>query len=464
MNGTALDPRRWKALALLCVTSFMVILDSSIVVVAVPSIERHLAFGAGGVQWVLTAYVITFGGLMLFGGRASDLLGRRRLFMAGIGVFALSSLVCGLAWTGTVLIAARAVQGVSAAVMAPTSLSIVLGLFPEGNERNRALGIYGAMAALGGTAGALLGGPLTDALGWESVFFLNVPVGGLLVALSPVLLPASRGRGLGRGFDVAGAVLITLALGLLVYGVAEAPDYGWTDPRTLGALAGSAALVAAFAIVELRSPAPLVPLRVLRSSSLVGGNLIMLCAGMAAFGQGFVLTQFAQQLLGWSAVQYGVLSGVMPVMAVVGSVVAPRVIARTGVLPVAAASTVFLGVGLAALTGLTLRSTFVHDMLPGLLVFGLGLGAGTVTASIAAVTGVTERDSGLASGINAAAFQIGGAVGVALLSTVATSHAGAAPDPAALAGGFRLALTAAIGFGAAGLAAALTLLRRPALS
>ena len=251
------DPRRWKALALLCTAFFMVILDSAIVVVALPSIDADLAFSAGDLQWVLSAYLLSFGGLLLLGGRAADLLGRRRMFIAGTGLFALASLGAGLAGTSEVLLAARAVQGVAAAIMTPTALSIVMTTFPEGAERNKALGIWGSTGAIGGTAAWLIGGPITDGLGWEWIFFINVPVAAAVAALSPVLLRESRAAAGQRRFDVAGAATITAALVALVYAVVEAPEAGWGSAQTLGLLALAAVLTAAFVAhrVALRRPA-----------------------------------------------------------------------------------------------------------------------------------------------------------------------------------------------------------------
>lgn len=444
--------RRWLALALLCVASFMVILDANIVTVALPSIGRDLHFAGSSIQWVVTAYAVTFGGLLLLGGRVADLYGRRRVFLAGVAVFAAASLLCGLAGSGAMLVAARALQGVAAAVMTPTALSIVLTIFAEGPDRNRAIGVWGATAGTGATAGGLLGGPLTDGLGWAWVFFINVPTGAAILALGPVLLAESRaGRGR-RTLDVTGALTVTGAVVLLVYAVSTAPEAGWLSVHTAGVLAASAGLLVTFVVVERRSAAPLVPLRVFRSVSLVNGNLVNLLAGMAAFGQGFVLTQYAQQVLGWSAVRFGILTAVMPALAVVGSLVGQRVVTRTGYRPVAAVSMVLLGSGCLLLTGITVQSTYLTGVLPGLLLFGPGLGACTVAASIAAVTGVAPAEHGLASGLTNMSFQLGGALGVAVLATVTAAVAApAGGGPAALTTGYGTSFAVAAGFAAAGL-------------
>jgi len=457
MSSYVPDPRRWKALALLCVAAFMVILDASIVTVAVPSIQRGLHFPSGNVQWVLTAYVVTFGGLLLFGGRAADLLGRRRIFMAGVALFAVASLGCGLSTSAGMLIAARAVQGVAAAMMTPAAFSIVLTAFVEGPERNKAIGVWGAVSGVGGTAGSLVGGPLVDGLGWVWIFFINVPIGLGLLALSPVLLHESHGQIERRGFDVGGAVSITAALMLLIYGVSEAPAHGLTGGRTVGALAGSVVLLGVFLLVESRSAAPLVPLNIFSSRTLVGGNVVTLVAGMMAFGQGYVLTQYAQQVLGWSAARFGLMTAVMPMLAVVGSIVGQHLVTRLGFRKVALVSMILLGIALVVLTRLSVHGNYRGVILPGMLIFGPGLGAGCVAGSIASVHGVTEERSGLASGISNAAFQIGGALGVALLSTVAVSQT-SGTGVAALTHGYQFAFVAAIAFAVVGVLASVLLL------
>jgi EmrB/QacA subfamily drug resistance transporter len=460
------DPRRWKALALLCTAFFMVILDSAIVVVALPSIDGDLGFSTGDLQWVLSAYLLSFGGLLLLGGRAADLLGRRRVFMAGTALFALASLGCGLAGSAAALIAARVLQGVAAAVMTPTALSIVTTTFEEGPERNKALGVWAAIGGVGATAAWLVGGPITSELGWEWIFFINVPVALGVVALSPVLLRESRDREHGRGFDIAGAATITAALVALVYAVVEAPEAGWADGQTLGLFALSAALIALFGWIEARSSAPLAPLRVFRSRALVGGNLVLLALGMIAFGMPFILTQYAQQVLDWSPAEFGLASVVMPVMAAIGSGAGQALATRGGLRPIVMVSMVLTGLGCLLLTQVSVDGTYFGDIFFGLLVFGPGLGAGFVAGSIASLAGVAESEAGLASGLNNTSFQIGGAVGVAILSTVAVSQADGAEPLAALTNGFQSAFATAIAFAAFGLLVAVVLLgkvRGPAL-
>jgi EmrB/QacA subfamily drug resistance transporter len=452
------DPRRWKALVLLCTAFFMVILDSAIVVVALPSIEQDLGFSAGALQWVLSAYLLSFGGLLLLGGRAADLLGRRRMFMVGTALFALASLGCGLAWSDVSLIAARVIQGVAAAIMTPTALSILMTTFEEGSERNKALGVWATIGGVGATAAWLVGGPITSELGWEWIFFINVPVGLGLLALSPVLLRESRDRERPKRFDVPGAVTITAALVLLVYAVVEAPDAGWASGQTLGLLAGSAALTAGFAVIEGRSTAPLVPLAILRSRALVGGNIVLVTLGMLAFGMPFILTQYAQQILDYSPLQFGAGSVVMPVMAAVGSTVGQNIVTRTGFRAVAAVSLVLTGAGCALLTQVSVDGTYLDDIFFGLFVFGPGLGAGYVAGSVASLAGVSESDAGLASGLNNTSFQVGGAIGVAIVSSVAVSRTDGPDRLVALTEGFQAAFAAAIAFAILGLLVALFLL------
>jgi EmrB/QacA subfamily drug resistance transporter len=453
------DPRRWKALALLCTAFFMVILDSAIVIVALPSIEQDLGFAsAGDLQWVLSAYLLSFGGLLLLGGRSADLLGRRRMFMVGTGLFGLASLACGLAASDVALISARVVQGIGAAIMTPTALSILTTTFEEGSERNKALGVWAAVGGVGATSAWLVGGPITDELGWEWVFFINIPVSLGIVALSPVLLRESRAQMERRRFDVAGAITITAALVLLVYGVVEAPEAGWASAQTLGLLAGSAALIALFGTIEARSAAPLAPLRVLRSRALVGGNLVLVALGMLAFGMPFILTQYAQQVLDYSAIEFGLGSVVMPVMAAIGSATGQGLVTKTGFRSVAVVSMVLTGAGTALLTQVSVDGTYIEDIFFGLLVFGPGLGAGYVAGSVASLAGVAESEAGLASGLNNTSFQIGGAVGVAIVSSVAASQAEGADPLVALTNGFEAAFAAAIVFAVLGLVAAILLL------
>jgi EmrB/QacA subfamily drug resistance transporter len=460
------DPQRWKALALLCTAFVMVILDSSIVVVALPSIDADLAFAGGDLQWVLSSYLLGFGGLLLLGGRAADLMGRRRMFILGSGLFALASLGAGLAPTSGVLLAARALQGVAAAIMTPTALSIVMTTFPEGRERNKALGVWGSTGAIGGTAAWLIGGPITSYLGWQWIFFINVPVAITVAALGPRLLRESRAATDQQRFDVAGAVTITAALVALVYAVVDAPQAGWGGPQTLGLLALAAVLVAAFVGIESRSAAPLAPLGVFRSRALVGGNLVLFALGTTGFAVPFILTQYAQEVLGWSPIQFGLASVVMPLTAVAGTFIGQAIATKGGGRPVAVAGLALTGLGSFVLTHVSVGGSYLGDLFLALLLLGPGIGGAFVAGSIASLTGVAEGEAGLASALNNASFQIGGAVGTAILSTVAVAHARGAGDWTALTDGYRAAFAVAIAVAMLGALGASLLLgrgRRPYL-
>jgi EmrB/QacA subfamily drug resistance transporter len=464
----SLNPRRWWALALLCGAFFMIILDAAIVTVALPSIEADLGFSPQGLQWVVSAYALTFAGLLLLGGRAADLLGRRRVFMGGLAFFTLASLLCGLAWSDDALIGARALQGIGAAVMTPTALSIITTLFAEGAERNKALGIWGALGGIGATTAWLIGGPIVDGLGWEWIFFINIPVGLLALALSPLLLPESRAPVARRSYDPAGALTITGALALLVYAVVEAPDAGWGSAQTLLLLAGSAGLLAAFLLIEARHPAPLLRLGIFRSRTIVGANAVMLVFGTLPYGLGFILTLYAQQVLGYSAIRFGLTSLVFPVMAAVGSILGQGIVLRIGFRPVAAVGMALMGGGALLLTQVSVGGSYFGDIFFGLLVFGPGVGLAFVTASIAALAGVAERESGLASGLSNTSFQIGAALGVALVTTVSVSRTEdylaanrGAGQLVALTEGFQSAFLAIAILAGIGVVLSLVLLGRP---
>ena len=416
------DPRRWRALALLCGAFFMVVLDATIVLVALPSIGADLDLSERGLQWVLSAYALTYGGLLLLGGRAADLLGRRRLFMTGVLLFTVASLVCGLAWSPVALLSARVVQGVGAAIMTPTALSIISTTFPEGPERNKALGIWGALGGIGATAAWLIGGPLVSGPGWRWIFFINIPFGLAALTLSPRLLNESRAPETRRSYDPAGALTITASLVLLVYAVVEAPDVGWGSAQTILGLAGATVLLAGFAVIESRHPAPLVPLRVLRSRTLVGANAVLFLVGALAVAMPFVLTLYAQQVLGYSAVRFGIGSVVLALGATVGAIAAQGAVLKLGVRAVAVSGMALMGAGSLLLTQVSVHGSYFGDIFFGLLVFGPGVGLAFVSATVAALGSVGEHESGLASGLTNTAFQIGAAVGVALATTVAVSR------------------------------------------
>ncbi|SCX72844.1 MFS transporter [Variovorax sp. EL159] len=456
------DPRRWKALAVLCAAYFMVILDSQIVILALPSIERALGFSPGHVQWVMSVYLLSFGGLLLLGGRMADLLGRRRMFMLGTGLFLVASLGCGLAASPRALIVARVLQGAAAAVMSPSALSILMTTFSEGSERNKALGIWSGMGGVGATSALLVGGPLADVLGWPWIFYINVPVAGAVILLCPMLLRESRAdeRTHPRRYDPAGALTITAGLMLLVYAFVEAPAAGWLGAQTLGVFAGAVALIALFVLIEARSAAPLVPLSIFRSRTLVGGNLLMLVLGMTAWGVGTTVSLYAQKVLGYSALQFGLGTAVLTVMAVVGSTFGQGFVTRVGFRRVAMAAMLLLGAASLLLSRIRLNGTYFGDIFLGLFIFGAGLGACAVAGSIAALSGVGKSEAGLASGINTAAFQLGGAFGAAAVATVAVSFAAVQSVPA-LHRGYQASFIACAVFAMAGLLVAWRLLRRP---
>ena len=466
-DGPALDPRRWRALALLGTAFFMTILDSTIVLTAIPSMQAEMGVPVEVVQWVLTGYALTFGGLLLLGGRVGDLLGRRRVFVAGLALFGLASLVCGLAWSIEVLLTARAVQGLAAAVMAPTALALVMTTFPEGPERNKALAVCSGLGGFGATAGMLIGGTLTASLGWEWIFFINVPVAAVLVVLSPVLLREGRISGLPRTVDIGGAVAVTGALLLLVLGLVTAPEAGWASGRTIGLLAGSVALFALFVVVEARSAAPLVPLRIFRVRTLVAGNVVLFTVGLALDGVLFPLTLHAQQVLGYSALQAGLLTAAMTVMSIVGAFVGQAVVERVGLRRLAAVGTALIVVGCVLLLGVSASGNPLVEILPAMLVFGAGLGTAYVACQIAALTGVPEEDSGLAAGLVDTSFHLGNAIGIAVATSIAVSVTAAVhlADPVAdpllaLTDGFRAAFVMTVVAAVLSLIAAVVLLPR----
>src|SRR5262249_28687306 len=464
----AADPRRWQALALLCGAFFMVLLDGTITIVALPSIGAGLRFSEQGLPWVLSGYALAFGGLLLLGGRAADLLGRRRVFTAGVVVFTAASLACGLAGSPAALLAARAVQGAGAAIMTPTALSIISTTFPEGAERNKALGIWGALGGIGATTAWLIGGPLVDAPGWEWIFFITIPIGVAALALSPVLLRESRGALARRSYDPAGAVTITGALVLLVYAVIKAPAAGWGSLQTVLPLAGSAVLVAAFALIESRHRAPLVPLRIFRSRTLAAADALTVLLGAVAVGMPVVLTLYAQRVLGYSALKFGVSTVVLAVAVTAGAIAGQAAVLKAGFRPVAAAGLALMAAGSLVLAQVSVHGSYFPAIFAGLLVCGLGIGLAFVTATVAALAGVAEDQAGLASGLSNTSLQIGSALGVAIVSTVAVTrsqdylaaHNGANPL-VALTAGYQSAFVACAVLAGIGLALALLLPGRP---
>jgi EmrB/QacA subfamily drug resistance transporter len=416
--------RRWSALALIVTAQFMVILDVAIVNVALPSIKLDLNFSQANLQWVISAYAIMFGGVLLLGGRLADLLGRRRLFVAGLALFAASSLLCGLAWSEGSLIAFRAVQGLGGALLAPAALSLLMMTFAEGRDRNLALGIYGAASGSGAAAGVLLGGVLTSYLSWSWIFFINVPVGVAAIVLAPLLLRESRADLDHRHFDVAGAGTVTAGLMVLVYALTRATTDGWSSVTTVALLSTSAALLLAFILIELRSRSPLLPLRIFRLRTLAAANTTMAIVGAVAFSEFFVLTLYLQDVLHYSAVESGLAFAGFALTVVVTSNLAQAVVGRFGVRTTLAAGLLMSAVSVAFLTRLPVHGSYFWDLFPAFVLGGAGMGFSFVPVTIAGLSGVERADAGVASGLINTSRQIGGAIGIAAVSTIAATSTG----------------------------------------
>jgi len=470
MTGTAneFERRRWIALILLCFAQFIVVLDASIVNVALPSIGQALSFSQENLSWVINAYVLTFGGFLLLGGRLADVLGRRRVFIGGLLLVAAASLVAGFAANEGQLIAARAAQGLGAAIISPAALSIVTTTFRDGAERNKALGAWGAVAGGAGAVGVLLGGMLTDGLGWEWVLWVNVPVAIVVAALSPALIAESRSESATRRFDAAGAVSVTAGLSLLVYAIVDAAEAGWASAQTLGLLGASAALIAGFVAIELRSDAPLVPFRIFRLRTLTGANVVGLLVGAALISMFFFITLYLQQVLGYSPIETGLAYLPLAVAIILASGVASGLVTRLGFKPVLVIGMGLVTAALVWFSQVSVGGGFAADVLGPSLLAGAGLGFAFVPITIAAVTGVREQESGLASGLINTSQQLGGALGLAVLATIANSRtddlmANAGDDPAALPGalteGFQSAFLGGAAIAALGLVLTFVLVR-----
>jgi len=437
------EPRRWRALSLLAVAFLMTVIDLTITNVALPTIGRKLHFPQQDLQWVVTAYALTFGGFLLLGGRAADLLGRRRLFMAGLAIFTAASLACALATTDTFLIIMRGVQGLGAAVLLPAALSIVMNMFAEGAERNKALGIWGGIAATGATIGLLAGGLLVRYAGWPYIFYLNIPIGAAALALARRVVPESRLAGARRRYDPLGAITITGALVMVVYAISQAPTVGWTAPRTLALLAAAAALLAGFLVIETRAEAPLLPLRLFRLKTLAGSNAVSFLLGASFFSFFFTGTLYMQQVLGYSALKTGVawLAASVTALALAGP--AQILVTRTSAKLVMAAGMALVGGAILWAAQVPVHGHYWANLAGPLFLAG-GSTFAFIPVSIGALAGVDEHDAGVASGLLNTSQQIGGAIGVAVASTVAATHSrlllsqGHAA-PAALTGGFQQA-------------------------
>jgi EmrB/QacA subfamily drug resistance transporter len=468
-RSTARNINRWRAFALLAVAFFMTIIDLTIVNVSLPTISRDLHFSETSLQWVVTAYALTFGGFMLLGGRAADLLGRRRIFMAGLALFTVASLGAALSTDEVSLIATRAVQGLGAAIMLPAALAIVMNMFAEGAERNKALGIWGGLGAGGATVGMIAGGLLTRYAGWEYIFYLNVPIGVVALALAPRIVPESRLATTRRRFDALGAIAGTGGLVLLVYAISQAPQYGWGATRTIALLAASAALLAAFLVIENRVKDPLLPLSIFRLHTLAGANAAGLLLGGSFFAFIFVGTLYMQQVLHYSALQTGVawLAASLTSIALAG--VSQALVTRGGAKVVMAIGMTMIGAGVLWATQVPVHGHFVGNLLGPFMVAGAGTAFAFIPISIAALAGVSEDRAGLASGLLNTSQQLGGAIGIAIASSVAASHTQAqlhAGDavPAALTGGFQSAFWVLGAIALLALPAIFALVRREELS
>ena len=454
------DPRRWLTLAVVGAAFFMTILDVAIVNVAIPSIQLKLHTTPATVQWVLIAYSITFGGFLLLGGRMADLLGRRRIFLVGLTLFTIASLICGLAGSIGILIAARAVQGIGAAIISPAALSIVSTTFEEGADRNKALGIWGALGGSGAAAGVLFGGILTKYLGWEWIFFVNVPVGALVFALTPIFVPESRADLPDRRFDAAGAVTVTGGLALLVYAISKAPDVGWGSARTILLLIASGVILAAFVLIELRGGAPLMPFSIFRIRSLLGANVVGFLLGAVIFADFFILTFYVQESLHWSALKTGVTFLATAGTTVIWAGVAQALTTRFGPRPVIVTGLLVLAASMVQYTQIPLHGHYWPDLLPAYLVFALGLAFAFVPVTIAALAQVAPREAGLASGLINTSQQIGGAIGIAMVTTIFRTKAkDLGNTPQGFVTGYQDAFWALIALALIGAVAAFVLLR-----
>jgi EmrB/QacA subfamily drug resistance transporter len=461
----ASHPHRWRILAVVATAFFMTILDVSIVNVALPTIGEDLNFSRENLQWVITAYTIAFGGFLLLGGRAADLLGRRRVFMVGVAVFTIASLVCGLSTSEGMLIAARAVQGLGGAIISPAALSIVMTSFDEGAERNKALGVWGALGGSGAAVGVLAGGVLTEKAGWEWIFWVNVPVGAAVLLLTPVIVPESFRQTTRRRYDPLGAISVTAGLALLVYGISQAPEVGWATARTIGVLIASGALLVAFLVIERTVQEPLMPFRIFRVRTVAGANVVGALLGAVIFSNFFLLTLYVQNVLGFSALKTGFTFVATAGTAVISAGVAQALTTRFGAKPIMTIGLILLTAGMVWYSQIPVDGSYASDLLPGYLMVGVGIAFAFVPVTIAALAGVVEREAGLASGLLNTSQQIGGAIGVAVASTVFTSRFDSLVGegkavPVALTGGYRWAFWALVVFGVAAVIAAVTLIRR----
>jgi len=453
----------WLILVLICFAQFMVVLDATVVNVALPSIQKDLGLSEANLQWIVNAYTLAFGGFLLLGGRAGDLLGRKRLFLFGLVVFTAASLLNGLAVNSTMLIACRGLQGLGAAFISPAALAIISTTFEEGAERAKALGVWAAIAIGGSAVGLIVGGALTQLLSWPWIFFINVPVGVAVFALSLWYLPESKAEGVHRSFDVAGAVTVTAGLMSLVYAIVQVPEKGWTSAQTVGTLLLSAVLLASFVVIEQRSKAPLVRLSIFRVRSLLTANTTMFLVGAGLFAMFFFNSLYLQRVLGYGPLEAGLAFLPFTFGIIVSAGLASRFAPRVGVRPVAIVGMVLTIAGMLYLTHIQANGTYAADLLPALLLTSLGMGAVFLPLTLIATTGLEDNDQGLASGLFNTSQQIGGALGLAILTSLAaskTSSVHGVSQSEALVEGFHVAFLGGAVFIAAALVVFLALLRK----
>ena len=465
------ETNRWLVLVLVCLAQFMVILDATITNVALPSIQRDLGFSATDLQWVVNGYTLLFGGFLLLGGRAGDLLGRKKIFLAGVALFSFASLLCGLSPSSEMLIAARALQGLGAALVSPAALSIITTTFAEGPDRTKALGVWSAIAAGGAAFGLLLGGILVELLSWEWIFFVNVPVGIAAWLLSVRFVPESKAPGRADSFDIAGAVAVTAGLIVLVYGIVKAPSFGWGSARTLALFAAAIVLLGTFVLIELRSHAPLIRLGIFRIRSLTVANGVLLAVGAGMFANFYFASLYVQQILGYNPLEAGLAFLPVTVGIGAGAGLAQQLIKRFDVRWIGVFGMTLAAVGLFILSRAPVDGTYLSNLLPGLIPMSIGMGLTFVPITLIATTNVGDADAGLASGLFNTSQQVGGALGLAILASLAADKTasvladlGRAPGPAdqaqAMVEGFHIAFLGATALLLIGAIALATLLRK----
>ena len=444
--------RRWAALGLVCFGALMIVLDGTIVNIALPSIQRDLGFSQAGLAWVVNAYVLTFGGFLLLGGRAADLTGRRAVFVAGLAIFTAASLACGLAPTQWVLLAARAIQGIGGAIVQAVAFSLILELFREPGPRAKAMSVWGFVSSAGGAVGVVLGGVLTQTGDWHLIFLLNVPIGIVAIALARPLLPSGRGVGLAAGVDLWGALAITAAPILAVYGILQASDAGWTSAAVLAPVGLALVAIAAFVVIERRASAPIVPLRIFRSPAVSVSQVVIVSLMAAFFGWFFFSPLYMQRVLGFGALQTGL--GFLPAMLVFAAMslgIAAWIVGRVGPKPALLAGMSIAVLGLALLGRAPVAGVYAIDVLPAMLLIAVGGGLGFLPLILIATGEATPQDSGLVSGLVSTSQMVGGAIGLAVLVSLAAARTGGATDPAALNDGYHVAFLAAAALTVAGL-------------